>query len=59
MKLHGLRETFNKINGAVVYFGTMIFSVIILPELIVNWKICCHAIKKFYVKKSEMNPSSL
>jgi hypothetical protein len=54
-----LRETFSKMNEAVGYFVTMILSVIILPRLNVNWKMCCHAADKFYSKKCELRPTSL
>jgi hypothetical protein len=47
---------FNKINEGVDYFGTMILSMIILPRLDVNWKLCCHAVKKIYKQKWELEP---
>jgi hypothetical protein len=33
----------------------MILSVIILPRLNVNWKMCYHAIKKFYEQKCKLD----
>jgi hypothetical protein len=50
-QLKGLSETSSKINEAVDYFVTMIPSVIILPSMNMEYKMCCHAIKKFYKKK--------
>jgi hypothetical protein len=54
--IKGLRETFSKINEAVDYFGTMILSVIILLRFSLKWKMCYHAIKKFYKQKCEQDP---
>lgn len=36
--------------------GTMILAMIILPRLYMKWKVCCHAVKKLYKQKCQMEP---
>jgi hypothetical protein len=46
-----------KLGRVCCCFGAMILCVMILPRLSVNWKMCYHALKKFYKQKCELEPS--